>query len=49
MRGSIFAQEQIARAVHLGLGVSGPAQIQLVTDDSASAAFARGIDTQVHA
>lgn len=39
-RGAIFAQEQIARAVELGLGVSDPAQIELVTDDEPSAAFA---------
>jgi uncharacterized protein (DUF362 family) len=48
-RGPIFQQEQIARAVQLGLGVSGPAQIQLVTDDSASADFAKRIQTQLHA
>jgi len=39
-RGSIFEQEQIARAAELGLGVSSPAQINLVTDDEESAAFA---------
>jgi uncharacterized protein (DUF362 family) len=38
--GAIFQQEQIARAVELGLGVSDPAQIELVTDDAPSAAFA---------
>jgi uncharacterized protein (DUF362 family) len=42
-RGRIFEQEQIARAVQLGLGVSGPKQIELVTGDRASAAFAREI------
>ena len=48
-RGAIFQQEQIARAVQLGLGVSGPEQIQLVTDDSVSADFAKRIQTQLHA
>jgi hypothetical protein len=48
-RGPIFGQEQIARAVQLGLGVRGPAQIQLVTGDDASAEFARRIDMQLHA
>lgn len=47
-RGAIFQQEQIARAVQLGLGVSGPEQIQLVTDDRASADFAQLIDARLH-
>ena len=38
--GPIFQQEQIARAVELGLGVKSPSQIQLVTDDAESEAFA---------
>jgi uncharacterized protein (DUF362 family) len=38
--GPIFSQEQIARAVELGLGVSGPEAIDLVTGDDESAAFA---------
>ena len=42
-RGAIFEQEQIARAVQLGLGVSGPRQIELVTGDRESAEFARKI------
>jgi len=45
-RGSIFDQEQIARAAELGLGVSSAKQIQLVTGDAKSEAFAmrvRGI------
>jgi uncharacterized protein (DUF362 family) len=41
--GSIFAQEQIARAVELGLGVEGPEGIDLVTDDETSEAFAAQI------
>jgi uncharacterized protein (DUF362 family) len=39
-RGKIFEQEQIARAVELNLGVNSPDQIQLITDDSESGAFA---------
>ena len=39
-QGPIFKQDQIARAVELGLGVKSPGQIQLVTDDSESEAFA---------
>ncbi|MFO7773396.1 MAG: DUF362 domain-containing protein [Dehalococcoidia bacterium] len=39
-RGSIFEQDQIARAVELGLGVSSAKQIQLVTGDAESEAFA---------
>jgi uncharacterized protein (DUF362 family) len=42
-RGRIFEQEQIARAVELGLGVTGPDQIELVTDDPDSAAYAEEI------
>ncbi len=39
-RGLIFEQEQIARAVELGLGVSSAKQIKLVTRDAESEAFA---------
>jgi len=39
-RGPIFGQEQIARAAELGLGVSSAKQIQLVTKDAESEAFA---------
>jgi uncharacterized protein (DUF362 family) len=42
-RGAIFEQEQIARAVQLGLGVAGARQIELVTGDAASAEYARKI------
>ena len=38
--GPIFGQEQIARAVELGLGASGPDEIELVTGDDESAAYA---------
>lgn len=36
-QGAIFEQEQIARAVELGIGVTKPEDIQLVTGDDASA------------
>jgi uncharacterized protein (DUF362 family) len=39
-QGPIFEQDQIARAVELGLGVANPEQIELITDDPASAAYA---------
>lgn len=39
-QGPIFQQEQIARAVELGLGVDNPQKVQLLTGDSKSAAFA---------
>jgi uncharacterized protein (DUF362 family) len=42
-RGAIFEQEQIARAVELGLGVSGPRQIELVTGDAESAGYAKKV------
>jgi uncharacterized protein (DUF362 family) len=42
-QGPIFEQEQIARAVELGLGVGSPDQIALITDDRESAAYARQI------
>ncbi len=45
-RGLIFEQEQIARAVELGLGVNSPDQIQLVTDDAESEAYVVEDDKQ---
>jgi uncharacterized protein (DUF362 family) len=42
-RGAIFQQEQIARAVELGLGVDGPEKIELITDDPDSEAYAAEI------
>ena len=42
-RGAIFDQEQIARAVELGLGVAGPGAIELLTGDADGAAYARTI------
>jgi uncharacterized protein (DUF362 family) len=38
--GPIFGQAQIARAVELGLGVGSPAEIELITDDEPSRAYA---------
>ncbi|HSR41747.1 MAG TPA: DUF362 domain-containing protein [Longimicrobiales bacterium] len=43
METPIFAQEQLDRAVELGLGVSGPDQIEVVTGDAESAAVAEAI------
>jgi uncharacterized protein (DUF362 family) len=39
-RGAVFEQEQISRAVELGLGVTSADQIELVTDSPESAAYA---------
>jgi uncharacterized protein (DUF362 family) len=36
----IFEQEQVARAVEMGLGVKSPGQIKIVTGDRESAAYA---------
>jgi uncharacterized protein (DUF362 family) len=47
--GKIFEQEQLARAVELGLGVSSPTQIEMVTDDPESAAYARQIEAILRA
>lgn len=41
MQTKIFAQEQIARAVELGLGVSHPEDIEFLTDDPVSSRYAR--------
>lgn len=42
-RGKIFEQDQIARAVELGLGVSSAAQIELITGDAKSEELAGNI------
>jgi len=42
-RGRVFEQEQIARAVALGIGVSSPERIEIVTADADSAEYARPI------
>ncbi len=43
MKTRVFDQEQIARAVELGLGVPGPEKISFVTPDKASADYAKKI------
>ncbi|HUH12228.1 MAG TPA: DUF362 domain-containing protein, partial [Longimicrobiales bacterium] len=40
MARGIFEQEQIARAVELGLGATGPGEIDLLTGDEESRAYA---------
>jgi uncharacterized protein (DUF362 family) len=40
MSKKIFEQEQVARAVELGLGVKSPEQIEIVTNDAASKEYA---------
>jgi uncharacterized protein (DUF362 family) len=42
-KGKIFQQEQIARAVELGLGVDSPDKIEFLTGDAESAAVAEQI------
>jgi uncharacterized protein (DUF362 family) len=42
-KGAIFQQQQIARAVELGLGVDDPEKIELITDDPDSEAYAAQI------
>ncbi|OGO40150.1 MAG: hypothetical protein A2147_09420 [Chloroflexi bacterium RBG_16_57_8] len=42
-RGPVFSQDQIARAVQLGLGVRAPDEIELVTGDVESEAYARRV------
>jgi len=42
-RGTIFAQEQIARAAELGLGVRSPEAIELVTGDRDSDLYAKRV------
>ena len=39
-QGKVFEQEQIARAVELGLGIDSPERIRIVTGDSESEAYA---------
>jgi hypothetical protein len=43
-RGRVFEQEQIARAARLGLGATGPDQIDVVTDDPESRTLAERIN-----
>ena len=44
-QGPIFEQEQIARAIELDIGIRDAAQINLITDDAASRAYADEIQT----
>jgi uncharacterized protein (DUF362 family) len=39
-QGKVFEQEQIARAIELGLGIDSPARIRIVTADAESEAYA---------
>jgi uncharacterized protein (DUF362 family) len=48
-RGRVFEQEQIARAVELGVGVDAPDKIELASDDAAGADFAAEIRTILEA
>ena len=41
MKRKIFEQEQIARAVELGLGVKGPEEIKIMADEAAGQEYAR--------
>jgi uncharacterized protein (DUF362 family) len=47
MEKKIFEQEQIQRAVELGLGVASPDRIELVTGDPASRAYAAKIQARL--
>jgi uncharacterized protein (DUF362 family) len=40
----IFRQEQMARAVEVGLGIRGPDEIELVSDDEAGTAYAARLE-----
>ncbi len=46
-RGTIFEQEQIARAVELGLGASGPEQIEVVAVNKSAEKMCDGIRTEL--
>ncbi|MHA1953041.1 MAG: DUF362 domain-containing protein [Candidatus Heimdallarchaeaceae archaeon] len=46
--GSIFQQEQIARAVELKLGISSPEELEIVTDSAESAELAEKIIRELH-
>jgi uncharacterized protein (DUF362 family) len=47
MEKKIFEQEQIQRAVELGLGIAGPDQIELVTGDAAGRAYAAKVQARL--
>jgi hypothetical protein len=40
MEKKIFEQEQVARAVELGIGIKSPEQIEIVTEDAESKKYA---------
>ena len=40
----IFQQEQMARAVEVRLGIEGPDEIELVSDDEAGTAYAAKLE-----
>jgi uncharacterized protein (DUF362 family) len=42
-RGKIFEQEQIARAVELGIGIDSPEKVEFLTDDADSLAYSQSI------
>ncbi len=46
-RGTIFEQEQIARAVELGLGASGPEQIEVMAVNKGAEKICNGIRTEL--
>jgi uncharacterized protein (DUF362 family) len=46
-RGKVFEQEQIARAVELGLGVDSPQKIEIVADDDTGRAYAEKIKSML--
>ncbi|MGC9521792.1 MAG: DUF362 domain-containing protein [Anaerolineae bacterium] len=48
-QGRIFEQDQIARAVELGLGVDAPEKIDFITDDAESEAYAKEIRRTLNA
>lgn len=43
MERNIFGQEQIARAIELGLGIGSPEDIEIVTDDAQSRSYSAGL------
>jgi uncharacterized protein (DUF362 family) len=44
MERKIFEQEQIARAVELGLGITSPDEIEIITDDTESKKYAKRVN-----
>jgi uncharacterized protein (DUF362 family) len=46
-QGPIFEQEQIARAVELGLGIGAPSKIELITGDAESQAYAERVSERL--